>query len=69
MNDYMVNMWIDAIQNAKASFVNTWVKTEEINKPINEFIKLQTEYTKKLYKVSNEIANASGEIISAKVKS
>jgi hypothetical protein len=68
MNDYMVNMWIDAIQNAKASFVNTWVKTEEINKPINEFIKLQTEFTKIAFEATDKFANVAGEAIAKAVK-
>ena len=30
-NDYMTNMFIDTIQNAKKTWVDTWVKDESIS--------------------------------------
>ena len=60
MNEYMTNMWIDMIQNAKKAWVDTWVKDESMSKPLNEFIKVQTEFTKDAMKHTNAFANATG---------
>ena len=60
MNEYMTNMWIDMIQNAKKAWVDTWVKDESMSKPLNEFIKVQTEFTKDAMKYTNAYANAAG---------
>jgi hypothetical protein len=60
MNEYMTNMWIDMIQNAKKAWVDTWVKDESMSKPLNEFIKVQTEFTKDAMKHTNAFANAAG---------
>ena len=60
MNEYMTNMWIDMIQNAKKAWVDTWVKDESMSKPLNDFIKVQTEFTKDAMKHTNAFANAAG---------
>ena len=60
MNEYMTNMWIDTIQNAKKSWVDTWIKDESMSKPLNDFIKVQTEFTKDAMKHTNAFANAAG---------
>lgn len=60
MNEYMTNMWIDMVQNAKKAWVDTWVKDESMSKPLNEFIKVQTEFTKDAMKHTNAFANAAG---------
>lgn len=68
MNEYMTNMWIDSIQNAKKTWVDTWVKDESMSKPLNEFIKVQTEFTKEAMKQTNAFANAAGEAMAKVVK-
>lgn len=60
MNEYMTNMWIDMVQNAKKAWVDTWVKDESMSKPLNDFIKVQTEFTKDAMKHTNAFANAAG---------
>ena len=60
MNEYMTNMWIDMVQNAKKAWVDTWVKDESMCKPLNDFIKVQTEFTKDAMKHTNAFANAAG---------
>jgi|GEM_PF-1521114 hypothetical protein len=67
-NDYMTNMFIDTIQNAKKTWVDTWVKDEAISKPLNDFIKTQTEYTKDVMKQTNAFANAVGEAMAKVTK-
>lgn len=68
MNEYMSNMWIDAIQNAKRGWVSTWVKDETLSKPLNEFIDTQTAFTKASLKQINEFSNATGEMLAKVVK-
>jgi len=68
MNDYMTNLWIDTIQNAKKTFVDTWVKDEKVSKPLHEFIVAQTEFTKIAMKSVNAYANAAGEAMAKVMK-
>lgn len=68
MNEYMTNMWIDTIQNAKKAFVNTWIKDEAISKPLHTFIEAQTDFTKVAMKSVNEYANAAGETMAKVMK-
>lgn len=67
-NDFMANMFIDMIQNAKKSFVDTWVKDEAMSAPMYAFIKVQTEFTKEAMKQTNLVANAAGEAMSKAAK-
>jgi hypothetical protein len=68
MNDYMNDMMIDTIQNAKKAWVSTWIKDEALSKPLNDFIKSQTEFTKLATKSVNEFQNAAGEAMSKVMK-
>ena len=68
MNEYMTNMWIDMVQNAKKSWVDTWVKDESMSKPLNDFIKVQTEFTKDAMKHTNAFANAAGAAMAKVMK-
>jgi hypothetical protein len=68
MNEYMTNMWIDTIQNAKKSWVDTWIKDESMSKPLNDFIKVQTEFTKDAMKHTNAFANAAGAAMAKVMK-
>ena len=68
MNEYMTNMWIDTIQNAKKSWVDTWFKDETMNKPLHAFIEAQTSFTKTAMKHTNEFANSAGEAMSKVIK-
>jgi len=67
-NDYMTNMFIDMVQNAKKIFVDTWVKDEAMSKPLNDFIKSQTEFTKLAAKSTTDFANAVGEAMAKVTK-
>jgi hypothetical protein len=68
MNEYMTNMWIDTIQNAKTSWVNTWVKDKEISKPLHDFIAAQTQFTKIAMKSIAAYSNATGEAMARAMK-
>jgi glutamyl-tRNA reductase len=67
-NEYMTNMFIDSIQNAKKTFVDTWIKDEAMSAPMHAFIKVQSEFTKEALKQTNLIANAAGEAMSKVAK-
>ena len=67
-NEYMTNMWIDSIQNAKKTWVNTWVKDETMSKPMHDFIETQTTFTKEAVQQVNSLANATGELFAKAVK-
>ena len=68
MNEYITNMWIDGIQNAKKSFVDTWIKDEAMAAPLHDFIKAQTEFTKIAFEATDKFANAAGETIAKVTK-
>ena len=41
-----INSAIDTVQSTKTQFVKTFVKNEELAKPLNTFVDAQTSYTK-----------------------
>lgn len=45
---------VDAVQNTKKQFVNTFVTNEKIASALNEFIDTQTSYTKSMNKSVTE---------------
>jgi spore coat polysaccharide biosynthesis protein SpsF (cytidylyltransferase family) len=47
---------IDAVQNSKKTFVNTFVQHEAIANALNSFVDAQAEYTKKAAKVGLDTA-------------
>lgn len=67
-NEYMTNMWIDSVQNAKRTWVNTWVKDEDMSKPMLAFIDTQTTFTKEAVQQINTLANATGDLFAKAVK-
>jgi len=68
MTDYINNFWIDTIQNAKKTVVDTWIKDDTMNKPLNEFITAQTEFTKTAFKSFSTFTNAYGEAMAKVMK-
>jgi len=68
MNEYMTNMWIDMIQSAKKTWIDTWVKDETMSKPMHAFVAAQTEFTKEAMKQSLLIANSAGEMFTKVTK-
>ena len=67
-NDYITNMWIDSIQNAKKTWIDTWVKDDSMNKPLNAFIEAQRTFTKAAVAQTNEFANSAGEAMAKAIK-
>jgi len=60
---------IDAVQNGKKTFVNTFVANENVKEALNSFVDAQTQYTKAAVKagtntatsVAKEITKSLGE--------
>ena len=48
---FTLDATIDAVQNGKKTFVNTFVQNEAIAQALNNFVDAQSEYTKKAAKV------------------
>jgi hypothetical protein len=67
-NEYMTNMFIDAVQNAKREWIKTFVKTEDLAKPMNDFVTAQATYTKEFAKTMATFNNAVGDVIAKSVK-
>jgi hypothetical protein len=67
-NPYATNMMIDAIQNSKRTFVDVWVKDQEIAKPLHDFISVQTKFTKEALMHTNTWANAVGDAVAKMMK-
>lgn len=61
------NMAIDAIQNAKTSWLNAFVKDESIKEPLQNFVQAQTAFIKQVTKTSWEVTGAVAEATVAKV--
>jgi len=53
---YYANMAIDTIQNAKNTFLDTFVKEESIKTPMKEFVQAQREFTKDVVKSISAIS-------------
>lgn len=47
---------IDAVQTGKKTFVNTFVTNETVKEAMIDFIENQTEYTKKAFKATSDMA-------------
>lgn len=60
-NPYVTNMCIDAIQGAKRTWVDIWIKDRDIAKPLHDFISVQTTFTKEAIMHTNAWANAVGD--------
>ena len=49
---------IDAVQNGKKQFVNTFVTNESVKETLNSFVDAQTAYTKSAVKAGTETATS-----------
>lgn len=61
------NMAIDAIQNAKKTWVNTFIKNEEVSAPLLQFVESQTLFTKQIAKSWWDVSGAASESLVSKV--
>jgi len=55
-----INTAIDTFQGVKTKFVETYVKNEELKKPLNTFITAQTSFAKNVVKSYNDFFTTLG---------
>ena len=55
-----INTSIDTFQSVKTKFVETYVKNEELKKPLNTFIAAQASFAKNVAKSYNDFFTALG---------
>lgn len=55
-----INTSIDAFQSVKTKFVETYVKNEELKKPLNTFIAAQSSFAKNVAKSYNDFFSTLG---------
>ena len=54
---YNYDFYIDTVQNAKKTWINTFVQQEEIKTALNDFVDGQTEYTKTAVKLGSDVTS------------
>ena len=64
---YYTNMAIDAIQSSKTSWLNTFVKEDEVRKPLQKFVEAQTAFTKQITNTWYDVTGAATKAIVDKV--
>lgn len=57
------NMAIEAIQNGKKTWVNTYVQEKSVAAPLNDFVDSQTAFTKQIAKTYWEATGAFAEAL------
>lgn len=55
-----INTAIDAFQDVKTKFVETYVKNEELKKPLNQFVAAQSSFAKIVAKAHVDFYTALG---------
>lgn len=61
------NMAIDAIQNGKKSWVDTFIKEKSVAQPLHDFVDSQTKFTKQVAKTYWEASGAFAESVVSKM--
>lgn len=58
---YYTNMAIDAIQSGKTAWLQTFVKEEQVRKPLQQFVDAQTSFTKQITKTWYDVTGAAAK--------
>ena len=53
---FYTDMAIDAIQNAKKSWLNAVVQNDEMKTPLTAFVDAQTSFTKQIWKTGTDVS-------------
>jgi 3-oxoacyl-(acyl-carrier-protein) synthase len=53
---YYANSFVDAVQDAKNKFVDTFVTDEKVKAPLKEFVEAQRTFTKQINRSIDEVA-------------
>jgi hypothetical protein len=64
---YIADMAIDAVQSAKTTWLQTFIKEDAVRKPLIDFVEAQTKFTKQIAKSYFEIAGTTTKAVVEKV--
>lgn len=53
---YYINSFVDAVQDAKNKFVDTFVFDEKVKAPLKEFVEAQRTFTKQINRSIDEVS-------------
>lgn len=56
-----VNTFIDTVQGAKTTFVNTFVKDKDVAKSLQSYVDTQTQFVKTAAKVAHDLSYKTAE--------
>jgi hypothetical protein len=59
----MANMAIDAVQSAKTTWLQTFIKEDSVRKPLIDFVEAQTKFTKQLAKSYYEVTGSATKAV------
>ena len=63
----MANMAIDAVQSAKTTWLQTFIKEDSVRRPLIDFVEAQTKFTKQLAKSYYEVTGSATKAVVDKV--
>lgn len=63
-NLFVINQFVDTVQNAKNQFIDTFVWDEKVKAPMKEFVEAQRVFTKQINRSALEVFDYS--LVSAK---
>lgn len=64
---YIADMAIDAVQSAKTTWLQTFIKEDTVRKPLIDFVEAQTKFTKQIAKSYFEITGSATKAVVEKV--
>lgn len=64
---YIADMAIDAVQSAKTTWLQTFIKEESVRKPLIDFVEAQCKFTKQIAKSYFEITGSASKAVVEKV--
>lgn len=64
---YIADMAIDAVQSAKTTWLQTFIKEDSVRKPLIDFVEAQSKFTKQIAKSYFEITGSASKAVVEKV--
>ena len=64
---HIADMAIDAVQSAKTTWLQTFIKEDTVRKPLIDFVEAQTKFTKQIAISYFEIAGTTTKVVVEKV--
>ena len=60
---YIADMAIDAVQSAKTTWLQTFIKEDSVRKPLIDFVEAQSKFTKQIAKSYFEITGSASKAV------